>query len=47
MKNKFKEVVIVGAIRTPIGTFKGTLKNIKSHRLGSIVIKEILVLLVK
>ena len=42
MSNKSKEVVIVGAIRTPIGTFKGTLKNIKSHRLGSIVIKEVL-----
>jgi len=42
MNNKSKEVVIVSAIRTPIGTYKGSLKNIKSHHLGSIVIKEVL-----
>ena len=42
MSNKSKEVVIVNAIRTPIGTYKGSLKNMKSHALGSIVIKEIL-----
>ena len=42
MSNKSNEVVIVSAIRTPIGTFKGSLKNIKSHHLGSIVIKEVL-----
>ena len=42
MSNKSKEVVIVGAVRTPIGTYKGSLKNIKSHHLGSIVIKEVL-----
>jgi acetyl-CoA C-acetyltransferase len=42
MNNKSKEVVIVSAIRTPIGTYKGSLKNMKSHQLGSIVIKEIL-----
>ena len=42
MNNKAKEVVIVNAIRTPIGTYKGSLKNIKSHDLGSIVIKEVL-----
>ena len=42
MSNKSKEVVIVSAIRTPIGAYKGSLKNIKSHDLGSIVIKEVL-----
>ena len=42
MSNKSKEVVIVNAIRTPIGTYRGSLKNIKSHDLGSIVIKEVL-----
>ena len=42
MNNKSKEVVIVSAIRTPIGTYKGSLKNMKSHKLGSIVIKEVL-----
>ncbi len=42
MNNKLNEVVIIGAVRTPIGTFKGSLKNMKSHHLGSIVIKEVL-----
>jgi len=42
MKNKLIEVVIVGAIRTPIGTFKGSLRNMRSDELGSIVIKEVL-----
>jgi len=42
MSSKSKEVVIVGAIRTPIGAYKGSLKNMKSHQLGSIVIKEVL-----
>jgi len=42
MSNKSKEVVIVSAIRTPIGAYKGSLKNMKSHQLGSIVIKEVL-----
>ena len=42
MNNKSKEVVIVGAVRTPIGTYKGSLKNMKSDQLGSIVIKEVL-----
>ena len=42
MNYKSKEVVIVNAIRTPIGTYKGSLKNIRSDQLGSIVIKEIL-----
>jgi len=42
MDYKSKEVVIVDAVRTPIGTYKGSLKNMKSHQLGSIVIKEVL-----
>ncbi len=42
MNYKSNEVVIVSAIRTPIGTYKGSLKNIKSHQLGSIVIREVL-----
>ena len=42
MNNKSKEVVIVSAIRTPIGTYKGSLKNMRSDQLGSIVIKEVL-----
>ena len=42
MDNKSKEVVIVSAIRTPIGAYKGSLKNLKSDQLGTIVIKEVL-----
>ena len=42
MSNKSKEVVIVCGTRTPIGTYKGSLKNMKSDQLGSIVIKEVL-----
>jgi acetyl-CoA C-acetyltransferase len=42
MNNKFNEVVIVAAARTPIGIYKGSLKNIKADQLGSIVIKEVL-----
>ena len=40
MTNKFNEVVIIGAARTPIGNFKGSLKDIKADQLGSIVINE-------
>ncbi|MBD1140878.1 acetyl-CoA C-acetyltransferase [Pelagibacterales bacterium SAG-MED39] len=42
MSNKSKEVVIISGIRTPIGTYKGSLKNVRSDQLGSIVIKEVL-----
>jgi acetyl-CoA C-acetyltransferase len=42
MINKSKEVVIVAAVRTPIGSYKGSLKNIKADQLGSIVINEVL-----
>ena len=42
MSNKLKEVVIVSAIRTPIGAYKGSLKNMRSDQLGSVVIKEVL-----
>ena len=42
MTNKSKEVVIVSAVRTPIGTYKGSLKHMKPDQLGSIVIKEVL-----
>tara|TARA_B100000886_G_scaffold79749_1_gene51756 strand:- start:1205 stop:2386 length:1182 start_codon:yes stop_codon:yes gene_type:complete len=37
-----KEVVIVGAVRTVIGTFKGSLRKMRADQLGSIVISEIL-----
>ncbi len=42
MKTNLDEVVILAAIRTPIGTYKGSLKDIKSDQLGSIVIKEVI-----
>ncbi len=35
-----KEVVIVSGVRTPIGQFGGSLKEISSVKLGSLVIKE-------
>ena len=42
MSNSAKEVVIVSAVRTPIGSYKGSLKDIRSDQLGSLVIKEVL-----
>lgn len=36
------EVVIVSAVRTAIGSFQGTLKDVPATTLGSIVIKEAL-----
>ena len=35
-----KIVVATSAVRTAIGTFRGSLKNMKGHELGSIVVKE-------
>jgi len=42
MKSNEKNVVITSAVRTPIGTLGGALKNIQGHILGSVVIKEVL-----
>ena len=42
MIDKSKEVVIVAALRTPIGSYKGSLKNMSADQLGSIVINEVL-----
>ena len=42
MSDKSKEVVIVSAVRTPIGAYQGSLKNMKADQLGSVVIKEAL-----
>lgn len=36
------EVYIVSAVRTPIGSFGGSLSSLKAHQLGSIVISEVL-----
>ncbi|MFD2043669.1 acetyl-CoA C-acyltransferase [Ornithinibacillus salinisoli] len=37
-----REVVIVDAVRTPIGRYKGALKNIRPDDLGAVVIKALL-----
>lgn len=37
-----REVIIASAVRTPIGSFGGSLKNIAATELGAIVIKEAL-----
>ncbi|MDD2234658.1 MAG: acetyl-CoA C-acyltransferase, partial [Desulfitobacteriaceae bacterium] len=37
-----KEVVIVSAVRTAIGTFNGSLTSVPAADLGAIVIKEAL-----
>ncbi|HHV72578.1 MAG TPA: acetyl-CoA C-acyltransferase, partial [Clostridia bacterium] len=37
-----RDVVIVGAVRTPIGSFGGGLKDVSAVELGAIVIKELL-----
>ena len=36
------EIVIVKALRTPIGTYKGSLKNISADKLGSEIIKNLI-----
>jgi len=40
MNIREKSIVITSALRTAIGTFNGSLKNMQAHDLGSIVIKE-------
>ena len=42
MKQNLDEIVIVAAARTPVGTYKGSLKDVKAYQLGSLVIKEVL-----
>ena len=37
-----QEVVIVSAVRTPIGNFSGSLKDISAPKLGALVIKSAL-----
>ena len=39
-KDVMREVVIVSACRTPIGSFGGTLKNVSAADLGAITVKE-------
>ncbi|MFQ5629272.1 MAG: thiolase family protein [bacterium] len=42
MSNTFREVVIAGANRTPIGAFNGSLAEMPAPELGAIVVKEAL-----
>ena len=42
MNSKEKSVVITSALRSPIGSFNGSLKNMQAHDLGSFVIKEVI-----
>jgi len=42
MNKKPNDVVITSALRTPIGRYKGSLKNLSASKLGSIVIKEVI-----
>ena len=41
MTKKPDDVVITAALRTPIGTYKGSLKDISADKLGALVIKEV------
>ena len=41
MSKKSNDVVITAALRTPIGTYKGSLKDLSADKLGAMVIKEV------
>ncbi len=41
MINKLSDIVITAALRTPIGTYKGSLKGLSADKLGTVVIKEV------
>ncbi|MDZ7289929.1 MAG: thiolase family protein [candidate division KSB1 bacterium] len=40
MPTQFREVILTGACRTPIGSFQGTLASLSAVELGAIVVKE-------
>jgi acetyl-CoA C-acetyltransferase len=42
MSKKPNDVVITAALRTPIGTYKGSLKDLDAYKLGAIAIKEVI-----
>ncbi|WP_415278335.1 acetyl-CoA C-acetyltransferase [Candidatus Pelagibacter sp. Uisw_094] len=41
MSKKSNDVVITAALRTPIGTYKGSLKGLSADKLGALAIKEV------
>ena len=42
MSSEQTNVIITSAVRTAIGTFRGSLKDLQAHELGSVVVKEAL-----
>ena len=42
MSKKLDDVVITSALRTPIGTYKGSLKDLSAEKLGALAIKEVI-----
>ena len=42
MSNKLNDIVITAALRTPIGTYKGSLKGLSADKLGTLAIKEVI-----
>ena len=42
MIKKLSDIVITSALRTPIGTYRGRLKELNADKLGSISIKEVI-----
>ena len=42
MSKKLNDVVITSALRTPIGTYKGSLKDVSADKLGALTIKEVI-----
>ena len=42
MSKNSNDVVITAALRTPIGTYKGSLKDLSADKLGALTIKEVL-----
>ena len=40
MSDKQNSIVITSAVRTAIGAFRGSLKDMQAHELGSVVVKE-------
>jgi len=42
MNKKLNDVVITAALRTPIGTYKGSLKGLEAYKLGALVIKKVI-----
>ena len=42
MSKKSNDIVITAALRTPIGTYKGSLKGLSADKLGTLAIKEVI-----